>query len=143
MLFVAGYIPGMMMAASVMAWVAWKARKGELPTTVHRYSFDGDENHAARAIPALFLILIIMGGIIGGIFTATETAGVAALYTFILGRFFYKSLGWKALVKVRSMPSVGTAVVMLMVGVSMTMSWLLASTGSAKMLADAVVGFSE
>ena len=142
-LFVAGYIPGVMMAAAVMMWVGWKAHRGEMPTTVHRYSFDEAMKITLRAIPALFLILIIMGGIIGGIFTATEAAGVAALYTFVLGRFFYKSLGWKALVKSTLDASVGTAVVMLMVGVSMTMSWLLASTGSAKMLADAVVGFSD
>lgn len=141
-LFVAGYIPGIMMAASVMMWVAWKAHKGEMPTTVHRYSFDEAMKITLRAIPALFLILIIMGGIIGGVFTATEAAGVAALYTFILGRFFYKSLSWPLLVKSVLDAAVGTAVVMLMVGVSMTMSWLLASTGSAKMLADAVVGFS-
>jgi tripartite ATP-independent transporter DctM subunit len=142
-LFVAGYIPGIMMAASVMMWVGWKAHKGEMPTTVHRYSAAEAAHITLRAIPALLLILIIMGGIIGGVFTATEAAGVAALYTFILGRFFYKSLSWPLLVKSVLDASVGTAVVMLMVGVSMTMSWLLASTGSAKMLADAVVGFSS
>ena len=74
---------------------------------------------------------------------ATEAAGVAALYTFILGKFLYKSLSWKGLVKATLDASVGTAVVMLMVGVSMTMSWLLASTGSAKMLADAIIGVSD
>lgn len=142
-LFVAGYIPGIMMAASVMAWVAWKAHKGEMPTTVHRYSPAEAVAITLRAIPALLLILIIMGGIIGGVFTATEAAGVAALYTFILGRFFYKSLSWPLLVKSVLDAAVGTAVVMLMVGVSMTMSWLLASTGSAKMLADAIIGFSD
>ena len=142
-LFVAGYIPGIMMAASVMAWVAWKAHKGEMPTTVHRYSPAEALAITLRAIPALLLILIIMGGIIGGVFTATEAAGVAALYTFILGRFFYKSLSWPLLVKSVLDAAVGTAVVMLMVGVSMTMSWLLASTGSAKMLADAIIGFSN
>ena len=142
-LFVAGYIPGIMMAASVMMWVAWKAHKGEMPTTVHRYSPAEAAAITLRAIPALLLILIIMGGIIGGVFTATEAAGVAALYTFILGRFFYKSLSWPVLVKSVLDAAVGTAVVMLMVGVSMTMSWLLASTGSAKMLADAIIGFSD
>ena len=142
-LFVAGYIPGIMMAASVMAWVAWKAHKGEMPTTVHRYSLAEATTITLRAIPALLLILIIMGGIIGGVFTATEAAGVAALYTFILGRFFYKSLSWPLLVKSVLDAAVGTAVVMLMVGVSMTMSWLLASTGSAKMLADAIIGVSD
>jgi tripartite ATP-independent transporter DctM subunit len=142
-LFVAGYIPGIMMAASVMAWVAWKAHKGQMPTTVHRYSPAEAAAITLRAIPALLLILIIMGGIIGGVFTATEAAGVAALYTFVLGRFFYKSLSWPVLVKSVLDAAVGTAVVMLMVGVSMTMSWLLASTGSAKMLADAIIGFSN
>lgn len=142
-LFVAGYIPGIMMALSVMAWITWKAYKGDLPKTVHRYSLAESMQITLRAIPALFLILIIMGGIIGGVFTATEAAGVAALYTFILGRFFYKSLTWKVLVKSTLDAAVGTAVVMLMVGVSMTMSWLLASTGSAKMLADAIIGISD
>jgi tripartite ATP-independent transporter DctM subunit len=142
-LFVAGYIPGLLMMLSVMVWIAWKAHKGDLPQTVHRYSAGEAFRITLRAIPALFLILIIMGGIIGGIFTATEAAGVAALYTFVLGRFFYKSLGWQALIKSTLDAAVGTAVVMLMVGVSMTMSWLLASTGSAKMLADAIVGFSS
>lgn len=142
-LFVAGYIPGILMAASVMAWIAWKAYKGDLPRNVHRYSAAEATQITLRAIPSLFLILIIMGGIIAGVFTATEAAGVAALYTFILGRFFYKSLTWKVLAKSTLDAAVGTAVVMLMVGVSMTMSWLLASTGSAKMLADAIVGLSD
>ena len=142
-LFVAGYIPGIMMAASVMIWIAWKASKGEMPKEVHRYSVSEAFRITLRALPALFLILIIMGGIIGGIFTATEAAGVAALYTFVLGRFFYKSLSWKVLIKSTLDSAVGTAVVMLMVGVSMTMSWLLASTGSAKMLADAIIAFSD
>lgn len=142
-LFVAGYVPGIMMAVSVMLWIAWKAYKGEMPPVVHRYTASEAMRITLRAIPALFLIVIIMGGIIAGIFTATEAAGVAALYTFILGRFFYKSLSWSALVKSTLDAAVGTAVVMLMVGVSMTMSWLLASTGSAKMLADAIIGVSD
>ena len=142
-LFVAGYVPGILMAVSVMLWIAWKAYKGEMPPVVHRYTVSEATKITLRAIPALFLIVIIMGGIIAGIFTSTEAAGVAALYTFILGRFFYKSLSWSALVKSTLDAAVGTAVVMLMVGVSMTMSWLLASTGSAKMLADTIIGVSD
>ena len=138
-LFVAGYVPGLMMAIAVMLWVAWKARGGFLPTTVHRYTVGESLRITLRAIPALLLVLIIMGGIVAGVFTATEAAGVAALYTFILGRFFYKSLTWKGLVKATLDASVGTAVVMLMVGVSMTMSWLLASTGSVQMLGNAII----
>ena len=142
-LFVAGYVPGILMAVSVMLWIAWKAYKGEMPPVVHRYTVSEATKITLRAIPALFLIVIIMGGIIAGIFTATEAAGVAALYTFILGRFFYKSLSWSALVKSTLDAAVGTAVVMLMVGVSMTMSWLLASIGAAQMLAEMIIGVSS
>ena len=142
-LFVAGYIPGLLMALSVMLWIAWKARNGQMPSVVHRYSAAESLAITLRALPALFLIVIIMGGIVAGVFTATEAAGIATLYTFILGRFVYKSLDAKTLVKSVLDAAVGTAVVMLMVGVSMTMSWLLASTGAAKMLSEAIIGFSS
>ena len=142
-LFVAGYIPGMMMAGAVMLWIGWKSFKGEMPQTVHRYQFSEAIQISLRALPAMLLIGIIMGGIIFGIFTATEAAGVAALYTFILGFFFYRSLTLRSLVESILNSAVSTAVVMLMVGVSMTMSWLLASTGTAKMLAESVVSLSN
>ena len=142
-LFVAGYIPGLLMALSVMLWIAWKARNGQMPSVVHRYSAAESLAITLRALPALFLIVIIMGGIVAGVFTATEAAGIATLYTFILGRFVYKSLDAKTLVKSVLDAAVGTAVVMLMVGVSMTMSWLLASTGAATMLSEAIIGFSS
>ena len=142
-LFVAGYVPGILMMLSVMLWIAWKARAGGLPTTVYRVSFGEAMRITLRAAPSLLLILIIMGGIIAGIFTATEAAGVAVLYTFLLSHFFYRGLSWKLLVRATLDASVGTAVVMLMVGVSMTMSWLLASTGSAKMLANAIIAVSD
>ncbi len=142
-LFVAGYVPGILMALSVMLWISWKAYRGDIPATVHRYSMKEAIRITLRAIPSLLLVLIIMGGIVAGVFTATEAAGVAVLYTFVLSCFFYRSMSWKALVKATLDASVGTAVVMLMVGVSMTMSWLLASTGSAKMLADSIIAFSD
>lgn len=142
-LFVAGYIPGLMMMALAMLWIGVKASKGDLPKTVHRYSAAESATIALRAFPALLLIVIVMGGIIGGIFTATEAAGVAALYTFVLGRFFYKSLDMRTLMKSTIDAAVGTAIVMLMVGVSMTMAWLLASTGTAKFLADTIIGISN
>lgn len=142
-LFVAGYIPGIMMALAVMSWIGWKAWKGELPREVQRYTAAESLGISLRALPALFLVILIMGGIVSGVFTATEAAGVAVLYTFVLGRFVYRSLDMKGLVKSTLDSAVGTAIVMLMVGVSMTMSWLLASTGAAAMLAQSIIGLSS
>jgi tripartite ATP-independent transporter DctM subunit len=142
-LFVAGYIPGILMMAMAMLWIGVKAMKGDFPKEVYRYTARESWMISLRAIPALLLIVIVMGGIVGGIFTATEAAGIAALYTFILGRFFYKTLDNRALIKSTLDAAVGTAIVMLMVGVSMTMAWLLASSGAATLLSEAIIGISS
>lgn len=142
-LFVAGYIPGILMMALAMLWIGFKAYKGDVPRTVHRYSIAESTKITLRAIPAMLLIIIVMGGIIGGIFTATEAAGIAALYTFLLGTLFYRSLNVRTLIKSTLDAAIGTAIVMLMVGISMTMAWLLASTGAAKFLSDSIIGVSN
>lgn len=141
-LFVAGYIPGLLMAGSVMAWLAYIAWRGDLPTDVQRYTGREAVTIFLRALPALAMIFIVMGGIVGGAFTATEAAGVAALYTLLLG-IVYRSLTLRTLVGAILNAAVGTAVVMLMVGVSMTMSWLLASTGSVQALGNAITQVSS
>jgi tripartite ATP-independent transporter DctM subunit len=141
-LFVAGYIPGILMAVAVMLWIHIIARRGVLPRDVRRYSLREAATALWRALPALAMILIVMGGIVWGIFTATEAAGAAVLYTLILS-LLYRSLTLRKLLHAMLIASVGTAVVMLMVGVSMTMSWLLASTGSVKLLADAITQVSS
>ena len=141
-LFVAGYIPGILMALSIMVWLHILARRGDLPNDVHRYTRQEALLAFWRALPALTMVLIIMGGIVGGIFTATEAAGAAAAYTLVLS-LLYRSLSWKKLFDAMLSAAVGTAVVMLMVGVSMTMSWLLASTGSITVLSNAITSFSD
>ncbi len=141
-LFVAGYIPGLLMAGAVMLWLAIIARRGDLPTDVQRYTLREAAVTFWRALPALVMIAIIMGGIVGGVFTATEAAGVAALYTLLLA-LAYRTLTLHSLLTCMLNAAVGTAVVMLMVGVSMTMSWLLASTGSVQMLGNAITEMSS
>lgn len=141
-LFVAGYIPGLLMALSIMVWLSIAAARGQLPRDVRRYGAHESLLIFLRALPALAMVVIVMGGIIGGAFTATEAAGVAALYTGLLG-LAYRSLSLDNLLKGMLSAAIGTAVVMLMVGVSMTMSWLLASTGSVQMLGKAITELSS
>jgi tripartite ATP-independent transporter DctM subunit len=141
-LFVAGYIPGILMALSVMLWLHIVARRGDLPQDIQRYTWPQAGLIFWRALPALAMVLIVMGGIVLGVFTATEAAGAAAVYTLALS-LLYRALTWKKLFDAMLSAAVGTAVVMLMVGVSMTMSWLLASTGAVTAIAEAITGFSS
>jgi len=79
-----------------------------------------------EAVPALLLIIIVLGGILGGIFTATEASAIAVLYSFILAVFFYKQVKWKDIPGILLNSAVTTAVVMLLIATSMAMSWFLA-----------------
>ncbi|MFC1763677.1 TRAP transporter large permease [Planctomycetota bacterium] len=80
-----------------------------------------------EAIPALLLIVIVLGGILGGIFTATEASAVAVLYSFVLAVFFYREVKPQEIPQILLKCGVTTAVVFLLIGTSMAMSWVLAA----------------
>jgi TRAP-type C4-dicarboxylate transport system permease large subunit len=79
------------------------------------------------AVPSLLLVYIVLGGILSGIFTATEASAVAVLYAFILAVVIYQEVKIKDLPKILLQTGVTTSVVFLLIGTSMAMSWVLAS----------------
>jgi len=78
------------------------------------------------AVPSLLLIIIVIGGIVAGYFTATEASAIAVLYTFILSVIVYKEVKWKELPQILLDSSTTTAIVMLLIAASMAMSWVMA-----------------
>ena len=80
-----------------------------------------------QAIPSLLLIVIVIGGILGGIFTATEASAVAVLYSFILAVICYKEVKWKQIPSILLQTGMMTSVVFLLIATSMAMSWVLAA----------------
>ena len=75
-------------------------------------------------MPALSLLVLVIGGIVAGIFTATEASAIAVLYSLVLG-FIYKEITFEKLPKIFLDSSATTAIVMLLIGASMSMSWVL------------------
>ena len=125
-LFVAGYIPGLMLGLGLMLVAGLIAKKNRYPV--------GEKiplGEAGRifwaALPSLALIVIIMGGIIGGWFTPTEASAVAVLYTFLLSVVIYREIKWSELPKVFTDAAATTAVVLVLIGASMAMSWVMSS----------------
>lgn len=90
-LFLGGIIPGILIGLSMMIFVYFLAKKKNYPTS-ERLAGKLILTKFLDALPALFTIVIIIGGITTGIFTATESAAIAAIYTFLVSRFYYKSL---------------------------------------------------
>lgn len=122
-LFIAGYVPGillglgLMIVSSVIAYRK-KYKKGgwESLGSMFRKFWD--------AFPSLLLLVIVIGGIVAGIFTATEASAIAVLYTLVLA-FIYKEVTVKQLPDILLKTVLTTAIVMLLIGTSMGMSWVM------------------
>jgi tripartite ATP-independent transporter DctM subunit len=94
------------------------------------------------AVPSLFLLVIVIGGIVTGIFTATEASAIAVLYTLILG-FVYKEISIKSLPEIFLDSSATTAVVMLLIGTSMSMSWVMSFENIPQDISTVLLGISD
>ncbi len=123
-LFVAGYLPGLLIGAGLMFVCFSFAVRKKMPV-LDRVSFKTMLLSFGSALPSLMLLVIVMGGILAGIFTATEASAVAVVYTLILSMGVYQELSWKQLPEVLLETVKTTAVVLFLVGTSIALSWVL------------------
>jgi tripartite ATP-independent transporter DctM subunit len=122
-LFLAGYIPGILTGLFLMIVASvWAKKKGY--KVGEKSSLKQVFTTFIAAVPSLFLLVVVIGGIITGIFTATEASAIAVLYTLILG-IYYKEISFKNLPEILLESSTTTAIVMLLIGASMSMSWVM------------------
>src|SRR6056300_554220 len=140
-LFLAGYIPGILTGLFLMIVAAiWAKRKGY--PTFKRSSLSQVLKTFVIAFPSLLLLVIVIGGIVAGYFTATEASAVAVLYTLILG-FAYKEISVKDLPKILLESSKTSAVVMLLIAASMSMSWIMSYENIPQNLSDVLLSISD
>lgn len=140
-LFLAGYIPGILTGTFLMI-VAYLWAKKNGYKVGQRSSLRQVASTFWAALPSLMLLVVVMGGIVGGIFTATEASAVAVLYTLVLG-FYYKEITWKNLPDVFLRSSATTAIVMLLIGASMSMSWVMSFENIPQVISEVLLGISN
>lgn len=141
-LFMAGYVPGILWGLSVMA-VAFILAKKYKYSSKYKISFSEAMKIFIDALPSLALIFIIIGGIVGGIFTATEGAAVAVVYSFILSFFFYKSIKLKDMYRILLETVEMTGIIVFLIGVSSIMSWVMAFTNIPSAITEILLGISS
>lgn len=95
------------------------------------------------SLPCLLLIIIVIGGIIGGAFTATEGSVVAVVYSLVLSLFFYKSIQFKDLYGIFKESAEMTGIIIFLIGVSSIMSWVMAFTGIPQMVSSAMLSLTD
>jgi len=141
-IFIAGVLPGILvgLALMVVAGIISIRRnygKGE------RFGLGESFMRFLKAIPALLLIVIVLGGILGGIFTATEASAIAVVYSFALSVFIYKEVKLKDLPGIILQSAITTAVVFLLIATSMAMSWFLAHENVPQNISAFLLGLTE
>lgn len=141
-IFIAGVIPGIVMGLCIMAVCLIHAiRKGDKGGA--KCSRRQIWTAFRRAFLSLFLMVVIIGGILGGIFTATEAAAVAVAYSLILAMAVYREVKWRDLPGILRQTGVTTAVVMLLIAVSSSMSWIMTIANIPQTISSALVAVSE
>jgi tripartite ATP-independent transporter DctM subunit len=123
-LFIAGYIPGILLTASLMIVAYVIAKKRNYPTS-GKYKFIEGLKAIVDSLIGLFTIVIIIGGIVAGIFTPTESAGVATIYALFVTFFVYKSMNFKKLVGVIKDSLGSLAIIMAVISMSSMFSYVL------------------
>ena len=141
-LFMAGYIPGILWGLACMAVIYFIAKKKGYRSTS---KFTGKEKIKVllEAIPCLLLIIIVIGGIIRGIFTATEGSVVAVVYSLLLSLFGYKSIKLKEIPRILKESAEMTGIIIFLIGVSSIMSWVMAFTNILSLVSEGLLSISD
>jgi len=141
-LFIAGLIPGVLIAAAMclVNYYISKQRNykgdGQLPTGAEILSTTW------KALPAILLPVLILGGMRAGWFTPTEASVVAVFYALICGKYVYRTLEWKAVPDILSRSALLTASVLLIIGTSASFAWILTIEGMPQTVANWISGMN-
>lgn len=141
-LFMAGYLPGILWGLGCMLLTFYLCKKRGMKSTSN-FNLKIVLVTFIDALPALALIIIVIGGIIKGIFTPTEGSIVAVVYTLILSMIFYRTINIKKLITIFAESAKITGIIVFLIGVSTIMSWVMAFTGVPQAISSLILGLTE
>ena len=141
-LFAAGFIPGVLIGFSLMAVAYVISRRRNYPKLA-RMSFPEFIIAFRKAIFALLAPVIILGGILLGIFTPTEAAAVAVAYAFFVGVFVFRELRLADIPKILVQSGITTSVLLLVIGTANVLSWVLSAEQIPQKIAETMLGISK
>lgn len=135
-LFVAGFLPGILMAITLSIVIHVQARRGTLPGARGSFSWPTLRHALKEAILPLGMPVVLFGGILGGVTTATEAAVLAVIYALVLDLLIYREITRKDLGRMLVQTGITTAAVSVLAGVATGMSWTFATTGVPQLIAS-------
>jgi len=140
MLFAGGFIPGILMGVSLMVYCYYVGKQRGYKGREHRAPAAEVFRGFMNALLAMLMPGIIIGGIISGIFTPTESGVVAVVYALLLGLFVYRELAWRDILPIFHQSALLTGKILFILGTASIFSWILTVQGIPQQVADAVSG---
>lgn len=142
-LFAAGVVPGVMIGLGLMLTIRLLAGRYRLPAASTRATWRERGSALRQAWLALLLPVILLGGMLSGIFTATEAAAVAVGYALFVTIFVIRSVRMKELRQIFRATALQSGVILLLVGAAVTLGWLVTVSGMAKGIADSLLMLTD
>jgi tripartite ATP-independent transporter DctM subunit len=141
-LFMAGVIPGIVFGIALLLLIGWISRRrgygGGRPVPWRLVG-----TALRRASLSLLLVVIVLGGILKGVFTATEAAAISVAYAFVLSVWVYREVPWRALPDLLLQAGITTAIVFLLIGTSMALTWILSVEQIPQTVSAALLSLSQ
>jgi len=125
-LFAAGFIPGILMGIALMIVIYRVSKKRNYPRS-EGFSSNRVAHEFRSSIWALMAPIIILGGILGGVFTPTEAAAVAVIYSFFVGKFVFREIEWRDLPGILFQSGITTGAVLLIISMANVFAWVVAA----------------
>lgn len=142
-LFAAGIVPGLLLGVLMMIYTRFVSKKRNYPQHTEKITLQRVWEGTKRAVWGLIMPAIILGGILGGIFTPTEAAAVAVGYALFLGLVVYRSLSLKDLFDLFYKNAVLMGVIGLIISSASVLAWLLASEQIPEMVANGFLSITQ
>ncbi|MDK6805726.1 TRAP transporter large permease [Aerococcus sp. UMB7834] len=142
-LFMAGYLPGLIWTLACMVVAFIMARKKGYLGDQRPFDWKRLGKATLDALLPLSLIIVVIGGIIAGVFTATEGSAIAVIYALFISVVVYRSIGLKDLYKILVDSAETSGMVVFLIGVSNILSWVMAFTGIPQAIAGALLSITE
>ena len=142
-LFAGGVVPGILIGLALMGLIRLLAGRYQLPPASPRASWAERGQSFKGAWLALLLPVILLGGMLSGVFTATEAAAVAVAYALFVTVFILRSTGWRELKGIFRATALQSGVILLLVGAAVTLGWLVTVSGLATSIAGSILAVTD
>ena len=142
-LFAAGIVPGLLIGMALMATTSVLAKKHNFPIANERASWRVRVSALRKAFPALLAPVILLGGILSGVFTPTEAAAVAAFYAIIVAVYFTRLLKLRDLSSIFVASALQSGVILLLVGASVAFGWIITVSDLAGTVSSGMFGLTD